>query len=623
MKEIIQLDSHTINKIAAGEVVERPLSVVKELVENAIDAKASAITIEIKDGGTTYIRITDNGEGINRSQVQNAFKRHATSKIKTIEDLISVSSLGFRGEALSSIASVSKVELLTKTKNEFVGTRYVIEGGKELKLDDAGVPDGTTIIIRDLFYNTPARRKFLKSSKTEASYIIELIERIILSNTDISFKLIVNGQTKLQFVGDGSVYNAIYSIYGKEVANNLIRIEADNGDFLLSGYIGKPELSRGNKNYEVYFVNNRYIKSSLISRALDEAYKKYLMLHKFPMVFLNIDMPGFMIDINVHPSKKEVRFIEGDYLFTFLVNTISEKLNNIELIPSVIDTYDDNENDKTIKKEDVIPEPFEVNRISLTGAVNTNPVKSIVPKKPEIKEIDTISQIMTSEVKNRDFSYINESIKEETPVQLSLFDDIFLSEKALKKHKIIGQLFNTYWLVEYDNNLYILDQHAAHEKIKYERLIKQIRNKEVVSQIINPPVIVTLSSSEEELLSKYYDNFSALGFNVENFGGKEYSITEVPLELFGSDPKEYFLDMLDEINNGKIPKETDSINLHIATMACKSAVKGNMKMTYEEADQLISELLSLDNPYNCPHGRPTIVSYSKYDIERMFKRIVN
>lgn len=615
MKEIFSLDSQTIDKIAAGEVVDRPSSVVKELTENAIDAGASAITVEIKEGGISYIRVTDNGEGIAKSQVKKAFMRHATSKIRSIEDLLSVSSLGFRGEALSSISSVAKVELLTKEKNEIVGTRYVIEGSKELVFDDAGVPDGTTFVIRDLFFNTPARRKFLKSAQTEGSYIVELMEQLMLSNPSVSFKLIVNGNTKLQSSGNGEILDVIYGIYGRDVASNIIKVDADNGDIHIYGYVGKPELSRSNRNFEVYFVNNRLIKSSLISRALDAAYKPYLMLHKYPLVFLYMEMPGFMVDVNVHPAKKEVRFIEGDMLYSFFVNVVTEALSRKELIPSAV-ASDEKPVNVNVEKKDVIPEPFEIKRRE------EYVLEKAISNDSQVKDLLTKSENEPEKIDKTDEVIITEEVNDKPSVQMNLFEENFLTEEALRKHRIIGQLFDTYWLIEYDNKLFIVDQHAAHEKVKYERILKQIRENNVSSQYLNPPIIISLSPSEEEIVKKYSDNFAETGFTIEHFGGHEFAISAVPLELYRENPKDYFHEMLDELASGRSSKETDSVNLRIATMACKSAVKGNTKMSVIEADELITELLTLDNPYNCPHGRPTIVSYSKYDIEKMFKRIV-
>ena len=625
MKTINILDSNTIDKIAAGEVVERPVSVAKELIENSIDAGSNAITIEIKDGGMSYMRITDNGEGIDRSQVKTAFLRHATSKIKSIEDLLSVSTLGFRGEALSSISSVAKVELLTKTKADLFGTRYVIEGSKECVFEDAGVPDGTTIIVRDLFYNIPARRKFLKSAATEGGYIEELVEHLILSNPSISFKLINNGKTKLQSTGSADYKECIYSIYGKDIASNLIEVDEDNGDVHMYGYIGKPELSRGTRNQEIYFVNNRFIKSSLIEKALDEGYNNYLMLHKYPVVFLNFDIDSILLDVNVHPTKKEIRFLEGESLYSFVSEAVKKALSKKELIWEVSNHKDKKEE---IKEADVIPEPFE-NKLKYTG-ISLFEDYDISNEKVEESEIQYVVPISSTsavpddlkEEKREEIIEVEPEVKIETNTQLSLFEEGFLTKDAIKKHRIIGQLFNTYWLIEYDNKLYIIDQHAAHEKINYERLIAKMRNNEVTSQNLLPPIVVTLTAKEEEYVKKYLDRFLEVGFTIEPFGGRDYTISTVPLELLSMDPKEYFHEMLDEIMEERNFKETDSINLRIATMACKMSVKGGMELTLSEADKLITELLSLENPYNCPHGRPTIVSYSKYEIEKMFKRIV-
>ena len=609
MKTINILDSNTIDKIAAGEVVERPSAVAKELIENSIDAMASAITIEIKDGGISFLRITDNGEGINQSEIKKAFMRHATSKIKSIEDLISVTSLGFRGEALSSISAVAKVELLTKTRDDFIGTRYVIEGGRECVLEDAGVPDGTTIIVRDLFYNIPARKKFLKSSQTEGNYITELVEHMILSHPEVSIKYIVNGNVKLQSSGNNDIKNCIYSVYGREVSSNLLEVSADRDDISIRGYIGKPELSRSTRNFSVYFVNNRYIRSSLIDRALDEAYKSYLMLHKYPTVFLYFDIPAFLIDVNVHPAKKEIRFIEGENLKNYIVEVISEALAKKELIKEIAEREDKNERIKENVKE-INPEPFELKRDKSLDCCPT-PGGIFTPTE-SVKEIP-IDNLSGNDTLNIKSSY----------EQINLFEDKFISEESVKKHRIIGQLFDTYWLVEFENKLFIIDQHAAHEKVNYERLIKRLRNNDNMSQNIYPPIVITLSNSEEEYVKKYINNFTEIGFTIEHFGGREYTISTVPLELLSQDPSSYFHEMLDELIEGRHNKETETVNLKIATMACKSSVKGNMKLSILEADALISELLSLDNPYNCPHGRPTIISYSKYEIEKLFKRIVN
>lgn len=595
MKNINILDSNTIDKIAAGEVVERPSAVVKELVENSIDANADAVTIEIKDGGISFIRITDNGEGIDRSQVKKAFMRHATSKIKSVEDLISVTSLGFRGEALSSISAVSKVEFLTKTKTDFIGTRYVVEGGRECVFEDAGIPDGTTIIVRDLFFNVPARKKFLKSPSSEGNNITELIEHMILSHPNISFKYIYNGNVKLQSSGKNDIISCIYNVYGRDIANGLIEVKSIRDDISIHGFIGKPELARATRNFEIYFVNNRFIKSTLIDRALEEAYKDYLMLHKYPTVFLYFEIPSHLIDVNVHPTKREIRFFEGEALKCYIVDVIKNALINKELIKEIVE---ESHEKPSVKESEINKEPFETINHIIESSYN-NYYSSEIEKEDESTDINDKNE------------------------QLTLFDDKFISEESIKKHRIIGQLFNTYWLIEFENKLFIVDQHAAHEKVNYERLIKKLRNNENCSQNIYPPIVVSLSNAEAQYVTKYNENFLNVGFTIEHFGGLDYTISTVPMELLSQNPADYFHEMLDELMEGKNSKETETVNLKIATMACKASVKGNMHLSVFEADKLISELLTLENPYNCPHGRPTIISFSKYEIEKMFKRIVN
>lgn len=595
MKNINILDSNTIDKIAAGEVVERPSAVVKELVENSIDANADAVTIEIKDGGISFIRITDNGEGIDRSQVKKAFMRHATSKIKSVEDLISVTSLGFRGEALSSISAVSKIEFLTKTKTDFIGTRYVVEGGRECVFEDAGIPDGTTIIVRDLFFNVPARKKFLKSPSSEGNNITELIEHMILSHPNISFKYIYNGNVKLQSSGKNDIKSCIYNVYGRDIANGLIEVKSIRDDISIHGFIGKPELARATRNFEIYFVNNRFIKSTLIDRALEEAYKDYLMLHKYPTVFLYFEIPSHLIDVNVHPTKREIRFFEGEALKCYIVDVIKNALINKELIKEIVEETHEK---PSVKESEINKEPFETINHIIESSYN-NYYSSEIEKEDESTDINDKNE------------------------QLTLFDDKFISEESIKKHRIIGQLFNTYWLIEFENKLFIVDQHAAHEKVNYERLIKKLRNNENCSQNIYPPIVVSLSNAEAQYVTKYNENFLNVGFTIEHFGGLDYTISTVPMELLSQNPADYFHEMLDELMEGKNSKETETVNLKIATMACKASVKGNMHLSVFEADKLISELLTLDNPYNCPHGRPTIISFSKYEIEKMFKRIVN
>lgn len=615
-RNIQVLDKDTIDKIAAGEVVERPVSVVKELVENSIDAKANTITVEIKDGGISYIRVADNGCGIKREDVKIAFLSHATSKIRSIEDLIDVGSLGFRGEALSSIAAVSKVELLTKTKDEFAGSRYIIEGSKEMSLDDVGIPDGTTFIVRHLFYNTPARRKFLKTPQTEGSYITDFMEKVMLSHPNISFKLIINNNTRLQSSGNGEIKDIIYSLYGRDMMSGLMPINYSDGDISISGFIGKPELSRGNRSFEIYYVNQRYIQSTVIRRALDEAYKPYLMLHKYPVVILHLVISPELIDVNVHPTKKEIRFLEGAQLYDMLINAIRNTLSGKELIVDIHEIEKDDAKE-AVPVKDVRPEPFELNAL-----------KSFVPKAPSLGNVQAPDLNEENEELNNTiteapldtFAKIEKSSESE---QLSMFDHGFLSTENIKRHRIIGQVFDTYWLIEMDGKLYIIDQHAAHEKVKYERLIKQFAKGRIHSQMLNPPIVISLSANEEAVLNKYRESFLRVGFEIEHFGSNEYSIREIPTELFGLTAEEYFHDLLDELMNDKQSDNIDAVDHRIATMACKSAVKGNDRLSFDEAQALIDELMSLDNPYNCPHGRPTIVSFSKQEVEKMFKRIVN
>ena len=595
MANINVLDSNTINKIAAGEVIERPSSVVKELVENAIDAKATAITIEIKDGGISFIRITDNGSGIAKEDVAFAFLRHATSKIKSIEDLFTASSLGFRGEALSSIAAVSQIELITKTSDSLTGLRYLIEGGKESKLEEIGAPEGTTFIIRNLFYNTPARRKFLKTATTESGYINDLVQRLALSHPDISFKFINNNQNKIHTSGNMRLKDIIYNVYGREIAGSLLEVNQGADDIRISGYIGKPVIARGNRGFENYFINGRYIKSSIITKAIEEAYKTFIMVHKFPFTVLHLEMPASDIDVNVHPAKLEVRFHQSDIVYQLVYHSVCEALTGKELIPEVKFQYEADTLKETIKEK--IPEPFEEQRIKETKE----------PVSHEYRDFNVDNII--------DSPSISDSRQE------NLFNDKLLSEKSRIKHKLIGQVFDTYWLVEYDGKLFIIDQHAAHEKVLYEKMMTSLKNKKNSSQYINPPIILTLSMREEELIIKYLENFKELGFEIEPFGGNEYALRAVPTELFGMGEKELLLELLDNLSAQMNHLKLDTVNDQIATTACKAAVKGNNRLSFKEADALIDQLLDAENPYTCPHGRPTIISMTKYELEKKFKRI--
>lgn len=674
MANIKVLDQNTINQIAAGEVIDRPASVVKELLENAIDAKATAITVEIKDGGISFIRITDNGCGIEKEDIKVAFLRHSTSKIRTAVDLVTVSSLGFRGEALSSISAVAMAELITKTKESFCGTRYVIEGGEEKSIEDIGVPDGTTFIVRNLFYNTPARRKFLKSANTEASYISDIVEKIALSHPEISIRFIVNNQNKLHTSGNGSLRDVVYTVYNREIATNVIEINNSCQFMKITGYIGKPLISRGNRGYENYFINNRYVKSNFISRAIEDAYKSFLMQHKYPFTCINLQADPELLDVNVHPSKMELRFRNQEEIYPFVFNTVDAALHHKQLIPDV-EIEEKKEKEKTVTqivsevmasdgKKVRIPEPFETkrnesikeslkeeldikegnnkssniaaNKVNTPEVVNeadNNNVNeiNIANKKEQIFKLNEKNEILMED--SEKYKYVPENRisriieKEEKKVvvenQMELFDDNLLSKKARVKHKIIGQVFDTYWIVEYNDKMFIIDQHAAHEKVLYEKILKRYNAKEQLSQEINPPIVVSVSMKEEQVLKANMDSFRKFGYEIEEFGGNEYAIRGVPYDLLSLSSRELFLELLDGINiDDGIRVKPDMLIDRMATMACKAAVKGNNKLSMDEANKLIDELLELDNPYNCPHGRPTIISMTKYEMEKKFKRII-
>ena len=666
MGNITLLDQATIDKIAAGEVVERPSSVVKELVENAIDAKSTAITVEIKDGGTSFIRISDNGCGIDPSDIKTAFLRHSTSKIRSVEDLLTISSLGFRGEALSSISAVSMVELLTKTKDSICGIRYVIEGGKEKSMEEAASPDGTTFFVRNLFYNTPARKKFLKSSMTEAGYIHELMIRLALSHPEISFKFINNGQTKLHSSGNHSLKDVIYQVYGRDISNNLVEIDAQENGVHIKGYIGKPSVFRGNRNFETYFVNGRYIKSNIIAKGIEDAYKGYLMQHQYPFCVLQFEMDGSDLDVNVHPTKMELRFSNQQTLYDFVFRTVREGLERKEYIPQV--TVEEPKKpvvktpvtpvQKTVTKTPDAPVQKPAPKPAVTSVQKPEmPEPAKKPVTPQERNLDYFLAQMRERVKvdyaNREkkenkspyqqkFEQKTQMVREERPKpepkpevkkeekpvavsepqQMELFDKKLLAEESIKEHKIIGQLFDTYWLVEFDEKLFIIDQHAAHEKVLYERTLKGLKNKEHTSQMLNPPMVISLSMQEEALLKKYMQQFTDLGYEIEHFGGMEYQICAVPGNLYNINKKELFIEILDNLNELSGRNNPELILEKIASMSCKAAVKGNMKLSRMEMESLIKELLTLDNPYQCPHGRPTIISMSKYEIEKKFKRIV-
>lgn len=665
MAEIHVLDDVTIDKIAAGEVVERPASVVKELVENAMDAGAHAVTVEIKEGGIEFIRVTDDGSGIEQNQLRNAFMRHATSKINSVVDLMSLRSMGFRGEALSSIAAVAKVEIVTKTKDDMTGTRLCLEGAKETSFEEVGAPDGTTFIVRNLFFNTPVRRKFLKTAMTEGSYITDLLEHLALSRPEISFKYVINGQTKFYTNGDGDLKAIIYRIFGRDIANELIEFQAVDEEITLKGFLGRPTLNRANRNFENYFVNHRYIKSKVISKAIEEGYQSYMMQHRYPFCVIHITVPPESVDVNVHPTKMEVRFSNQNSLYKLIAENIADFLSHQEMIPEATLGPDikASKKEKSIPKPKIeAPEPFEKERRFAEQASASGHPPNVSPNilkeengynKPYESSYDTkntvnqqnaffvdnreskkqpsqnvmIGKILGTpakepEPKNLGVIKNKDHIIVEKPEQLNFFDEKILTKEAKQEYRIIGQVFDTYWIIEYRDKMLMIDQHAAHEKVKYEQILTKVEHNEIYTQTLTPPVVISVTPKEAALIHSYEQYFKELGFEIEDFGMNAYAVRGVPIDLFGHDIKELFEEVLTQMSESPVRGVPQIIREKIASMACKAAVKGRHSMTYEEADKLIEQLLELDNPYNCPHGRPTIISMSKYEIEKKFKRII-
>lgn len=646
MANIQVLDQITIDKIAAGEVIERPASIVKELVENAIDAGASAVTVEIKEGGISFIRITDNGCGIPREEVPLAFLRHSTSKIRTVEDLSTVASLGFRGEALSSIAAISQVELITKTRECVLGTRYLIEGGKEKKIEDAGAKDGTTFLIHQMFYNTPARRKFLKTAMTEASHVNELMIRLALSHPEVSFEFINNGQSKLHTSGNGRLKDVIYQVFGREVTQNLLEVDEAIPGLKVTGYIGKPLISRGNRNYENYYINGRYVKSNIIAKAIEDAYKDFTMQHKYPFTVLHFVMDGNDLDVNVHPTKMELRFSRQQDVYNFVYMAVKNALNERELIPRVelpetkhvptsatpvtstplSEPVKQDKPTAPVKEErnlDYFMKKMQERVTSYHNQQSQAEVKDIYAVHRETQQVDRIREAVNYRKAQESTPKTEVKKATEKPEQLNLFEEKLLSKESVVEHKIIGQLFDTYWLVEFHDQLYIIDQHAAHERVLYEKTLHGMKTREFTSQYLSPPIILNLSMQEEEILKEHMDTFANIGFEIEAFGGDSYAVRAIPDNLFGIAKKELLIEMIDSLAEGISSSiAPDMIAEKVASMSCKAAVKGNSRLSYKEVEVLINDLLKLDNPYHCPHGRPTIIAMTKQELEKKFKRIV-
>lgn len=693
MPHIQVLDQITIDKIAAGEVIERPASIVKELVENAIDAGSTSVKVEIKDGGISLIRIMDNGCGIPASEVRSAFLRHSTSKIQSVEDLAHITSLGFRGEALSSIAAVTRTEVITKTADAELGTRYVIEGGKEVSIEETGAPNGTTFLVHQLFYNVPARRKFLKTPMTEAGHVQDLLMHLALSHPEVAFQFINNGQEKLRTSGNGKLKDVIYSIYGRDVAANLIEIDHEKGGLRISGYVGKPVITRGNRNFENFFVNGRYVKSPMISKSLEDAYRDFTMQHKFPFAVLHFHVNGDEIDVNVHPTKMELRFQRQQEVYNTVFEGVHRTLLEPELIqkaevPDPIDksTASDaqgagaRESGKVSDGPGSGPSPFLLRPKPAMAEKTVGSKTDPVEKAPEVKDEDYFIRKMrervlayherssSAEVKKKDEVFRPETQKErirdtvrqaveenvsvpdglvpenasdevlpvkaaegtkdqlpppEKPRQMDLFEENFLKREVKAEYKLIGQVFDTYWLVEFRDSLYIIDQHAAHERVLYERTLKGMKNREFTSQYLSPPIILNLSMKEAQLLNENMDRFARIGFEIEPFGGEEYAVRAVPDNLFSIAKKDLLMEMIDDLTDGISTNMTpELIDEKVASMSCKAAVKGNNRLSAQEVDALIGELLTLDNPYHCPHGRPTIIAMTRRELEKKFKRIV-
>ena len=633
-------------------------------MENAIDAGASSISVEIEDGGISLIRIKDDGGGILKEDIRNAFLRHSTSKIQCVEDLSHIASLGFRGEALSSIAAVAKVELITKPREETFGIRYTIEGGKEISFEDTGAADGTIFAVRQLFYNMPARRKFLKTPMTEAGHVQDLLMRLALSHPEVGIRFLNNGQEKLRSSGSGKLEEVIYQIYGRDVAANLLKLDFEQSQIRICGYIGKPMIARGNRNFETFFVNGRYVKSAMISKALEDAYKDFSMQHKFPFAVLSFSVDGEQVDVNVHPTKMELRFQKQQDVYNAVFEGIHRTLLEPEMIPQVPVPEPARQKTGQAVAEKTSESPFLLKPKQLPleeekqdedyfiqkmrervmaehgfpkqagsqaepaeRGPAANPLKE-APGKEQNKEES--AGLPFPEVIRENKNYhtgaqavgqayaVQEAIQAE---QLDLFEEKFLKRDIRAEYKLIGQVFETYWLVQ--ENLYIIDQHAAHERVLYERTLKEMKNRDYTSQYLSPPIILTLSMQESQLLEEYMDRFLRIGFEIEHFGGKEYAVRAVPANLFGIAKKELLLEMLDSLSDGANTSMTpDLIDERVASLSCKAAVKGNSRLSAREVDTLIGELLLLENPYHCPHGRPTIISMTKRELEKKFKRIV-
>jgi len=645
MNKIQLLDQHTINKIAAGEVVESPKSVVKELVENSIDAWATAVSVEIKEGGISYIRIADNGNGIPSTDVKTAFLRHATNKIRAIEDLENIFSLGFRGEALASIAAVAQVELQTKTKDEETGTKIIIHGGEILSFEQIACGEGTVIVVKNLFYNVPARRKFLKKPAMESGYISDVMNRFALGHPEVSLKYTNNQTLLLHTSGNNDLKTAMLHVYGKEVASSTLAVTHETKEFKLTGVIGLSEISRNNRNYETLFINGRFIKNKLVFSAVEAAYKTRLLIGKFPVFVLHLQMAAKDVDVNVHPAKMEVRFGDEDAIYKLFYDAVVNVFSEQVLIPKT--TWDSNTEKRPIfaeketgtQQEISLKEDFEIEddrkieqieefkKIALEPRAEEKKISYDAKKIPEMKKtLRDVDELLgkkagkQSKVAENMGQY---SIMQEEPISMVVAKVEKKKETFFKNYTIIGQMFATYWIVAQGESFYMIDQHAAHERVLYETLMERFRSEDIPSQRLISPVPLGLSGSEIAVLQEQYELFLQFGFDLEELFPGEYALSAVPYIIKEPSGVRFFIELLDLLADKTISSIYDTKILTIATMACKAAVKGNDRLDVQEANALIKQLLTLENPFTCPHGRPTMIEMSKYELEKKFKRVSN
>ena len=617
MGDIVLLDELTINQIAAGEVIERPANVVKEMVENSIDAGATSISVDIKNGGITYIRITDNGKGIAQDDVKVAFERHATSKIRSSADLSTVTTMGFRGEALASVASVAEVELVTCTKESDIGNRILVKAGDILEFEPWGGPKGTTITVKNLFFNTPVRYKFLKKDFTEAGYIEDVITKLALIHPEISFKLVSGGKQIISTNGKGNIIQTVFSIFGKEISDNVLNVEYSYEDIKVTGLVGKPQIARSNRSNQIMYINGRSIKDKTISAAIDEAYRTIIPSGRFAFTILNLEMPTELVDVNVHPAKLEIRFQKEQDVFKAVFHAVKQALleNDLSRNAGKANPYEiEKIVEQNIEKKEVLANNITQSSVS-NGTVTFSEKKyDYVPT----YNYSSSKENVVSETTKEEFEKNNEDVvelKEEKqiiPDNVSIFDKEN-KEEAKKEFKYVGTVFDTYNIIEYLGEMYIVDQHAAHERVLFEQVKDSYYNDKRLSQMLLIPEVVTLTNKEADVIKQDMGMFEKAGYVLEEFGDNSFKITGVPYICMDIGTKELFLDILDEMQGNRTGKD-EIEEKFLSTIACKAAVKANMNLKDEEVKSLMAQVLELDNPFTCPHGRPTAIKMSKYDL---------